>query len=876
MIRIFLKDKLLNIKDWKMYFDEKEELMVIVIYASGKKYFSPYSEFRIEPTTRKTEDLLYDINNNKYSNICNAIEVGEKYFLVNYKQGERLYLYSKERYKLLKSTNITKCEMFHYFKRIAKERVSIAEKENERIIAENIVSQFDKIIPCEKTALNSYIYGKLIENNGTIDLIYPFGVNETQMAAVKNAFQSQISIVEGPPGTGKTQTILNIIANIVVSGKNCAIVSNNNSAVENVYEKMEKVGLGSLIAKLGNSHNKENFFRSISYDKPACVDELIDKDDIKNILDKVEEYLHVSNDLAKLQLEIQEIEIEKKYLEKWLLKYPEIEAHYIDKYNLDCTKTIDLFAYIKHIEDRKLTFKDKWNLLFDYKIFKNKFLNNIENRESFIFSLQYTFYEKLLDKKQKKMNEKEKILEENDYNHNINLLKEKSMIFLKQYVYRNMSNSISNFSVENHKKKFSGFLKNFPVIGSSSHSLISSIGEGYLLDYVIIDEASQQDLVPGVLCLACAKNIIVVGDRKQLSHIAIETNISVPNELYDCQKYSLLDSVSEVFGKYVPRTLLKEHYRCHPKIIQFCNKQFYNEELIPMTIDKGEKALELIITSLGNHMRNYSNQREIESVIKINKENFFWEKDSEDGHTIGFITPYNNQVKLAEKMLPKQIVENTIHKFQGRECDEVVFSTVLDKKIISQRQLDFVDNPELVNVAVSRARNKFTLVTGRDVFKNSSGYIEALVRYIEYYGEEDAIYDKPVISAFDLLYSEYDSSLEKLAKKLNKNDNKIKSEQIVSALFRTILSKSEFEMLMVHEQIYLKQLIMCNDKGIFNEREKQFIKNRASCDFVVYYKIGKKPLAVVEVDGAFHGTEIQKERDRVKDNILNKVKYSYT
>lgn len=48
--------------------------------------------------------------------------------------------------------------------------------------------------------------------------------------------ENQISVIQGPPGTGKTQTILNIIANILMQGKTVQIVSNNNSATENVYE----------------------------------------------------------------------------------------------------------------------------------------------------------------------------------------------------------------------------------------------------------------------------------------------------------------------------------------------------------------------------------------------------------------------------------------------------------------------------------------------------------------------------------------------------------------------------------------------------------------------------------------------------------------
>lgn len=51
------------------------------------------------------------------------------------------------------------------------------------------------------------------------------------------------------------------------------------------------------------------------------------------------------------------------------------------------------------------------------------------------------------------------------------------------------------------------------------------------------------------------------------------------------------------------------------------------------------------------------------------------------------------------------------------------------------------------------------------------------------------------------------------------------------------------------------------------------MRNRASCDFVVYYKVGKTPLGVIEVDGGYHLTSVQAEqaeRDELKNSILKK------
>lgn len=109
--------------------------------------------------------------------------------------------------------------------------------------------------------MHAYCSGQSKKRDSPWGLIFPFGLNESQLLAVERAFSSQISVIEGPPGTGKTQTILNVVANILIQNKTVAILSNNNSAVSNVYEKMDKQQLGYVVARLGSTENRQQFFQ---------------------------------------------------------------------------------------------------------------------------------------------------------------------------------------------------------------------------------------------------------------------------------------------------------------------------------------------------------------------------------------------------------------------------------------------------------------------------------------------------------------------------------------------------------------------------------------------------------------------------------------
>ncbi|WP_314065362.1 AAA domain-containing protein [uncultured Vagococcus sp.] len=843
---------------------------ITVTYLSGKKYSAELSRYQVMPTIDKSNVImLLDKKRNKKYLVENVIELGNKYVLFTYTDSKKKGCYLRGNIDLIEGENLNNNNIFKYLKEVIDYRVAFPEGKNDRNkeiakkINEFIQYQMGKLTCTNETVLYSYLSKSLTKRETDKSLVFPFGINASQLTAVEKVFNSQISIIEGPPGTGKTQTILNIIANIILQNKTVAVVSNNDSAVTNIYEKMEKVNMDYLLAKLGKTEKISEFFKMLPEIPEIKKNDSVKLVDVQETLENLKESLQEKNDLAKQRNLLAELKIEQEYFIKWMNDYREAYGEVTDvpDLKLHSEKKLNFISFLKEIQTEKFSFIDRVTLLFKFKLLKIKPLQNSYTREEIITIIQEQFYQEEIAKTEKAILQLEDRLAQKQFESLLEKLSNDSLIYYQQEIVK-IVGTTNECSEQNYKQNFTGFSQRFPIIGSTAHSIAHAIG-GNVVDYLIIDEASQLDIIPGILGLACARNMVVVGDRKQLPHIPAKTNLKPAEEFYDCEKYNLLDSCIQLFKDEVPITLLQEHYRCHPKIIHFCNIQFYNNQLITMTESDDERSLRLITTAKGNHFRDYFNVREVESVLAEG----LGESDS-----IGFISPYNAQCNEAEKRLPKTCQVATIHSFQGRECDEIIFSTVLDKKARCQSKshIDFVDDPHLVNVAVSRAKEKFSLVTGQGIFRNNNGSLAALERYIRYYGDERDIIESDVISSFDLLYAEYDKTLEKRRKKIVGNDSRYRTEQIIASIVKEILEEKEFNQLEVHQQVRLKEVV--SPSLDYTEEEKKFIQKNSSCDFVFSYRVGKDPIAVIEVDGyAYHTRPKDKSRDRKKNNILEKA-----
>lgn len=693
---------------------------------------------------------------------------------------------------------------------------------------------------------------------------FPFGCNASQKSAVEAALKHQVSIIQGPPGTGKTQTILNIIANLLVEGKSVLVVSNNNSAVENVAEKLDGEGLGFIVAKLGSVKNKEAFIDSqTSYPymtawtitEPKMVNQLA-----KESLEKVSQGFDGQLRQAQLKAEYDALLKETMYNE--MLQANEVSGSWLNgKSSTKLMKLFNLYQMMVEKEQKpSLWFRLKWSFSLDWKMFS--FLNC--QPSSVINSLGSAYYYSRKAEIEQELQTIESQLQSINLKQNVKDLRSSSLQILKSIIAKRYGAGVRRiFTIKDIKPRTEEFLKEYPVVLSTTYSAKGCISKDMVFDYVIMDEASQVDIKTGALALSCAMNAVIVGDDKQLPNVvsreealalsAIQTTYSV-DERYNAVTHSFLQSCTEVF-KEAPVTLLREHYRCHPKIIEFCNQRFYDGELVAMTTDNDEKnVLQVVRTAKGNHARGHYNQREIDVIKQEVMPEYV------DSASVGIITPYRDQANEVNKALDQDIA-STVHKYQGRECDTIIMSTV------DNEPTEFSDDANLLNVAISRAKTHFCIVTNGNEMPQESNLAQ-LIAYMQYNNFQ--VRDSKLHSVFDLLYKQY--TAERLAYEAV---HPVVSEHLSENIVYELLVKAIAELGMTNTDVLchypLSRLI--GDWNLLTDEEQSFAESPFShVDFLIYNSLTKQPLQTIEVDGwQFHkNSDVQQYRDTLKDQLLTK------
>lgn len=857
-----------------------------ITFSNGRSYNYGRDKVKYYPLISSKENVcIYE--HGKLNKLYNAVDYYGNYLI--FRNEDKLSL------PILNSPDIEICDLktdteksqsvIDYFKEILSKSNEISfdiqteeadTKNPTQKSTEILLKALDKIDIVEsRSALSNYLDGinpvlPASKNN----LIYPFGCNESQKLAVETALANSISIVEGPPGTGKTQTILNVIANLIVQNKSVAIVSNNNSAVFNVREKLQKYGYGMVVASLGNKGNKESFFDNLQQQSVECSFELSPekfataKKEISDLDATLTQCFQNRNRLATLKTELSDIETEFNHIK---VDQPiesnaktKIDGKFRRKWN--SAKVLKFRNLISTFDNKsRISFVDKFRLILNYGLLD---FSHIKSDELQVY-VNHKFYELYIDKIKDNISQIEKWLESNNEESNLKRFVESSKDIFNHTIYKKYKSLDKvEFNVGDYQDQFDIFVKHYPVILSSTLSLHTSIPKDYLFDYLIIDEASQVDIIKSAVCFSCCRNVVIVGDSMQLTHIVDENSRKVTEQLqkmynispaYNYVEKNILNSLKNLYGDKLKSVLLKEHYRCHPTIIGFCNKKYYNNNLVVMTHSETH-PFKIIETTISASRGTY-NQRQIDETNRYITENY-----SDDYTKVGVVAPYRQHANKLGEQLPDGVEADTIHKFQGREKDMIIFNTV------SNQIGEFIDNPNLINVAVSRAVKEFIVIKPESMELPHGTNIGDLIRYMCYSDPlQETIQKGKVCSVFDLLYKEYAKALETFLASNNGVSGSAAEIIIHKLLTEKILqNNSPFSAVDFVREYKLRDLV--REYDLFSEDETEYIRSNARLDFLLYNKIDKSPIMAIEVDGvSFHDNELQKERDNKKNRILNTV-----
>ncbi len=545
-------------------------------------------------------------------------------------------------------------------------------------------SQIDRKPELWSPALLAYMAGESppVDQRPLRGLYKERGITATQRLAAERALGSVHTAVEGPPGTGKTDLVLNLVADTLVHNVargvyssdqyracNCVLVSTNNQAVDNVIAPLAVGDSPPLALRLGNRevmalHATNTLDRVLAFvdgaDARRCRAELLVAQG------EFDELYSENAESAGAEL----FEAARRVRDAWL-----------------GARTAELTPLLRRL--RAAAGGRGW------------WTQQIEDEET-----------------------------------------------------RDLLAAI------------------FPAWGTTLLSISNSLPlERDSIDLLVIDEAGQCHVSYPVGALSRCRRALILGDTHQLEPVstlsdkeerALLEDLSVPEHhpawhaiRLTRSAYSSAQRLAEWRVDEVIR--LRDHFRCQPGIIQISN-ELCGYDLSVHTPPAATPAADVIddevriLATEGAQEPWYGSQRneaEAERVATLVRDLI---DQGVAPHDIGVLTPYRAQTTLVRRLLrdlgvrvgdwehtaSAQAIEpahkggpllGTIHRLQGGERDIVILSTVATEPS-SIAWLN--ERPNLMNVAVSRARDRLVIVG--DVTALTSGrYTGLLVGQAERY-----------------------------------------------------------------------------------------------------------------------------------------------
>ncbi|MFJ4192457.1 DUF3320 domain-containing protein [Pseudomonas sp. NPDC089534] len=253
-------------------------------------------------------------------------------------------------------------------------------------------------------------------------------------------------------------------------------------------------------------------------------------------------------------------------------------------------------------------------------------------------------------------------------------------------------------------------------------------------DLVIFDEASQIPVWDAIGAMARGRQVVMVGDPKQLPPTSFfgRAESTSDDEDTEADLESILD---ECISANLPTRNLNWHYRSrHESLIAFSNQRYYKSELVtfpsPFTADKAVKLHPVagIYDRGGSRTNRIEAQALVAHLVARLKSPAF----RESGHTVGVVTFNGEQQKLIEDLLDEAcrrdpsldsyfsesllepVFVKNLESVQGDERDIIYFSITFGKDAAGHTSMSFGPMNEKggerrLNVAITRARQELVV-----------------------------------------------------------------------------------------------------------------------------------------------------------------------
>ena len=644
--------------------------------------------------------------------------------------------------------------------------------------------------------------------------------NLDQLLAINNAMRYPLAYVQGPPGTGKTGTIVNTMTTAFFNERTVLFASYNNHPINGVVEKLQTLTYrGKTIpfplVRLGNRECVKKALCSIRKMYEDCKEITIyEKTLDRNHTERAERARRLT-DLLERYDTILDLQERKETIQRLL----EARSHMNFQYELQVGQLPQVEAELKRCGT--VTTADAMALLD-------------QNTEDFLKYLYYTSAKYIRRLGEPKNSDLLELVNSNENDPEV-------IVAFNKYLSK----------TENLKK----FLRIFPFVATTCISAQRLGDPEPTFDMVIMDEASQCNTAVSLVPILRGESLMLVGDPQQLQpvilldphdnevlrrryHVSEEYDY-IQNSIYKC--FLACDAVSD-------EVLLRNHYRCDPKIIGFNNKKYYNQRL--KVASKGSSKHPLVFVDVPNDTSTDKNvaPAEVAAIDRYLTRN--------PDRSVGIITPFTNQREQIEQMLEEHGHKNascgTVHAFQGDEKDVVLFSLALTDKTSPKTYSWLRNNKELINVATSRAREQLIVLSSSKELERLHGNeadddLYDLYRYVRTSGVSE-VAPKPAASRA-LGIKPYSTKTEAAF-----------LENLNHALDNVFVAGSRC---VVRREVAIAHVFQDNPSAI-----DLFYTGRF--DFVVYQREGRQytPVLAIELDGREHRDDpVVQARDAKKARI---------